>query len=89
MKSSCNSSCWYICQSKKPTIGNFYTGYFTRDNEPGGIENATHNTSGGKVGYLHIIYRLHVRCTFQCIVGCIFYSAGLIITREIPCILGV
>jgi hypothetical protein len=28
------------------------------------------------------IYRLHV----QCIVGCIFYSAGLITTREIPCI---
>jgi hypothetical protein len=21
-----------------------YTGYFTSDNEPGGIENATHNT---------------------------------------------
>jgi hypothetical protein len=28
------------------------TGYFTSDNEPGGIENATHNTSGGKTGYL-------------------------------------
>jgi hypothetical protein len=27
-------------------------GYFTSDNEPGGIENATHNTSGGKAGYL-------------------------------------
>jgi hypothetical protein len=25
------------------------------------------------------------RFTFQCIVGCIFYFAGLIITREIPC----
>jgi hypothetical protein len=22
----------------------YYTGYFTNDNEPGGIENATHNT---------------------------------------------
>jgi hypothetical protein len=32
----------------------FYTGYFTSDtdNEPGGIENATHNTSGGKTGSL-------------------------------------
>jgi hypothetical protein len=29
-----------------------YTGYFTSDNEPGGIENATYNTSGGKAGYL-------------------------------------
>jgi hypothetical protein len=29
-----------------------YTGYFKSDNEPGGIENATHNTSGGKVRYL-------------------------------------
>jgi hypothetical protein len=27
-------------------------GYFTSDNEPGAIENATHNTSGGKAGYL-------------------------------------
>jgi hypothetical protein len=34
-----------------------YTGYFTSDNEPGGIENATHNTSGGKAGF----YRLHVQ----------------------------
>jgi hypothetical protein len=25
-------------------IGNVYTGYFTSDSEPGGIENATHNT---------------------------------------------
>jgi hypothetical protein len=49
MKSSCNI---YIYQSKKPTIGNFYTGYFTSDNALGGIENATHNTSGGKAGYL-------------------------------------
>jgi hypothetical protein len=30
----------------------WYTGYFTTDNEPGGIENATHNTSGGRAGYL-------------------------------------
>jgi hypothetical protein len=30
----------------------FYTGYFTSDNDPGGIENATHNTSGGKAEYL-------------------------------------
>jgi hypothetical protein len=29
-----------------------YTGYFTSDNEPGGIENATYNTSGGKAGFL-------------------------------------
>jgi hypothetical protein len=28
------------------------SGYFTSDNEPGGIENATHSTSGGKAGYL-------------------------------------
>jgi hypothetical protein len=29
------------------------TGYFTNDNEPGGIENATNNTtSGEKAGYL-------------------------------------
>jgi hypothetical protein len=34
-----------------------YTGYFTSDNEPGGIENATHNTSGEKAGF----YRLHVQ----------------------------
>jgi hypothetical protein len=27
-----------------------HTGYFTSDNEPGGMENATHNT--GKAGYL-------------------------------------
>jgi hypothetical protein len=58
MKSSCNSSCWYICQSKKPTIGNFYMykvfHEITSDNEPGGIENATHNTSGGKAGYLSL-----------------------------------
>jgi hypothetical protein len=52
------------------------------DNEPGGIENATHNTPGGKAGYLS------PSCPgCQCIAGCIFYSAGLIITREIPCIL--
>jgi hypothetical protein len=31
---------------------NDYTGYFTSDNEPGGIENVTHNISGGKAGYL-------------------------------------
>jgi hypothetical protein len=29
-----------------------YTGYFMSDNGPGGIENATHNTLGGKAGYL-------------------------------------
>jgi hypothetical protein len=34
------------------TCVNFTTGYFTSDNEPGGIENATHNTSGGNAGYL-------------------------------------
>jgi hypothetical protein len=28
------------------------------------------------------------RFTFQCIVGCIFYSGGLIIIREILCIEG-
>jgi hypothetical protein len=27
-----------------------YTGYFTSDNEPGGIENATHNTLERKPG---------------------------------------
>jgi hypothetical protein len=50
------------------------------DNKPGGIENATHNTSGEKSGY----FPLHV----QCIVGCILYSAGLIITREYLHVLG-
>jgi hypothetical protein len=41
------------------------SGYFTSDNEPGGIENATHSTSGGKAGYpglrsncgLHFLFR--------------------------------
>jgi hypothetical protein len=28
-----------------------YTGYFTSDNEPGGIENATHNTLERKPGH--------------------------------------
>jgi hypothetical protein len=51
------------------------TGYFTSDNEPGRVENVTHNTSGRKA---------MSRFTFQCIVGCIFYSTGPIITREIP-----
>jgi hypothetical protein len=29
---------------------------------------------------------INIRFSSCCIVGCIFYSAGLIITREIPCI---
>jgi hypothetical protein len=36
------------------------TGYFTSDNEPGRIKNATHNTKGGKAG-MPEIYRLHVQ----------------------------
>jgi hypothetical protein len=35
-----------------PKLCTFFTGYFTSDNESGEIENATHNTSGGKAGYL-------------------------------------
>jgi hypothetical protein len=31
-----------------------HTEYFTSGNEPGGIENATHNTSGRKAGYLSL-----------------------------------
>jgi hypothetical protein len=54
-----------------------YTGYFTSDNEPGRIENATHNTLERKPGYGGDKYpafppdvlRLHFR---------------LIITRENP-----
>jgi hypothetical protein len=33
---------------------NVYTEYFTSGNERGGIENATHNTSGGKAGYISL-----------------------------------
>jgi hypothetical protein len=32
------------------------------------------------------IYRFDVRLLLQCIVGCIFYSVGLIIPRKSPCI---
>jgi hypothetical protein len=40
-----------------PTTSNFYTGYFTSDNEPGGIENATHNTFP-KLTCLYIYIRM-------------------------------
>jgi hypothetical protein len=46
-----------VVEKRNFFLQNYYliklnTGYFTSDNEPGGIENATHNTSGGKAGYL-------------------------------------
>jgi hypothetical protein len=65
-----------------------HTEYFKSGNEPGGIENATHNTSGRKVGYLSLPCPGLYVClyVFICIVGWTFYSAGLIITREIACI---
>jgi hypothetical protein len=53
------------------------TGYFPSDNEPGGIENATHNTSRGKAGDLSPPcpgLRSNV------------LWVRLIITLEIPCI---
>jgi hypothetical protein len=34
-------SVWNVKKEKKSCC---YTGYFTSDNEPGGSENATHNT---------------------------------------------
>jgi hypothetical protein len=37
----------------------------------------------GKIGYGHGKYPA---LASKCIVGCIFNSVGLIITREIPCI---
>jgi ABC-type phosphate transport system substrate-binding protein len=37
---------YYLSQLQK-----IYTGYFTSDNEPGGIENATHNTLERKPGH--------------------------------------
>jgi hypothetical protein len=48
------------------------TGYFTSDNEPGGIENATHNTLKRKPGHGGDKYPA--------------FPPELIITREIPCI---
>jgi hypothetical protein len=71
-----NFNSWKIEQKK--IMKKKYTGKFTSDNEPDGIENATHNTFLKKVGYeikISIFFR-------QCIVSCIFNSVGLIITRE-------
>jgi hypothetical protein len=49
-----------------------YTGYCTSDNEPAGIENATHNTSGGKAGYLSppcpSLHSMYIPC-IKCGVG--------------------
>jgi hypothetical protein len=59
-----------------------YTGYFTSDNEPDGIKNATHNTFSKEPDILISVASFFRKCS----VGCIFNSVGLIITREIPCI---
>jgi hypothetical protein len=67
--------------SKMPS--STYTGYFTSDNEPDGIKNATHNTFSKKPDIL-----ISATTFFRkCIVGCNFNSVGLIITSEVPCIL--
>jgi hypothetical protein len=59
------------------------------DNDPDGIENATHNT----FAKLSLLFKCIVGCIFnsivvildcKCIVGCIFNSIVFIITREIP-----
>jgi hypothetical protein len=41
-----------------PSVWHEYTGSFTSDNEPDGIENATHNTFSKKAGYFNFNSRL-------------------------------
>jgi hypothetical protein len=59
-------------------------GYFTSDNGPDGIENAPTIHLQGKSGYGRGQYP-GLLC--KCIVGCVFNSIGLVITRKIPCTL--
>jgi hypothetical protein len=48
----CDNTAWASGKTATQECNLGYTGYFTSDNEPGGIENATYNTSGGKAEYL-------------------------------------
>jgi hypothetical protein len=52
-----------------------FTGYFTSDNKPDGIENAIHNTFPMKTWILKLKYQAFL---WKCILGCIFNSFGLI-----------
>jgi amino acid transporter len=52
-----------------------YTGYFTNDNDPEGIENATHNT------FAKLTWTIS---TLECVVGCI---PSVHYHCEIPCII--
>jgi hypothetical protein len=59
----------------------YYTGYFTRDNDPDGIEDATHNTFAQQTWTFPLS---HPGLLWKRIVGCILNCVGFIITREIP-----
>jgi hypothetical protein len=66
---NCSISCLKIIQGR----------YFTSDNEPGGIENATHNTLERKPGHGGDKYP-----AFPPVVLWVAFSAGLIIiTRAV------
>jgi hypothetical protein len=60
-----------------------HTRYFTSDNEPEGIENATHNTLGKRTW---IWTRRMSKFALEMYCGLHFKSVGLITTREIHCI---
>jgi hypothetical protein len=42
-------------RKKKEQVNKSFGGYFTSDNEPDGIENATHNTLRKKAGLLSLV----------------------------------
>jgi hypothetical protein len=52
-----------------------HRGYFTSDNEPDGIDNATHNTFAKQIW---IWTRRYPGLLCKCNVGCIFNSVGLV-----------
>jgi hypothetical protein len=63
----------------KTSLVNTYTGYFTSDKEPDGIENATHNTLAMQTWSANM-------SSFVLQMYCGLHSVGLIISCEIPCV---